>query len=164
MSTLTRQTPQAQAVVEELPAAMTAWDVCRKLAGWPHVLFLDSAVETLTELDGPWMMRVEIRGGPERLRGTDQVAARQRVFGGGVMLVESPCARFSRFSRGDDLFNALAGERESPIGGVDCRRGGQTLLRGRRIAAPEAGLERGELGVELGADSGSLLFLAYSFQ
>lgn len=30
-------------LVEELPSGQTAWDVCRKLAGLPHLLFLDSA-------------------------------------------------------------------------------------------------------------------------
>jgi para-aminobenzoate synthetase component 1 len=33
----------ASPVVEELRPAPTAWDVARCLAGWPHLLFLDSA-------------------------------------------------------------------------------------------------------------------------
>ncbi len=30
-------------LVEPLPAALTPWDACRRLAHLPHVLFLDSA-------------------------------------------------------------------------------------------------------------------------
>jgi para-aminobenzoate synthetase component 1 len=44
MSTLVKHNPLAEPIlVEELPAEITAWEVCRKLAQLPHLLFLDSA-------------------------------------------------------------------------------------------------------------------------
>ena len=39
---LARPSPEAM-LVEELPATITAWDVCRQIADWPHLVFLDSA-------------------------------------------------------------------------------------------------------------------------
>ena len=36
----------AEPLVEELPARADAWDACRRLAGLPHLLFLDSANRT----------------------------------------------------------------------------------------------------------------------
>src|SRR5262249_30456306 len=38
---LTNIAAEPTVLVEEIDA--TPWDVCRKLAGWPHLLFLDSA-------------------------------------------------------------------------------------------------------------------------
>ena len=44
MSALVKHDKRSQPIlVEELPRDLTAWDVCQKLAAWPHLLFLDSA-------------------------------------------------------------------------------------------------------------------------
>lgn len=44
MSSLLAHAPNRDIVeVEELPAGLTAWEVCRKLSAWPRLLFLDSA-------------------------------------------------------------------------------------------------------------------------
>src|SRR5689334_3940809 len=44
MNTLVKHEVRAQPVlVEELPAGLAGWDIARRLAGWPHLLFLDSA-------------------------------------------------------------------------------------------------------------------------
>ncbi len=42
---LTQSSTQAT-LVEELPATLTAWETCQRVADWPHLLFLDSAQGT----------------------------------------------------------------------------------------------------------------------